>query len=72
MKIYTEPCTCSVCGGDGVALIGTWTWGELRHVDLAVCAENLRRQREDLERREQAVREIEACTAGKEEGHAQK
>jgi len=71
MKIYTEPCTCSVCGGDGMARIGTWTWGELVHVDPAVCAENLRRQREDLERREQVVRKIEERTAGEEGGHAQ-
>lgn len=55
-----------------MARLGSWTWGELIHVDPAVCAENLRHQREELERRERVVQKIEECTAGEGESDAHK
>lgn len=44
---------CDVCGGPAVASsrVAAAQWfGEIRHTDPAVCAEYLRRQRDDLER----------------------
>jgi hypothetical protein len=55
-----------------MARLGSWTWGELIHVDPDVCAENLRHQREELERRERVVQKIEECTAGEGESDAHK
>ena len=75
MKIYTEPVTCSVCGGPGLAradhLWANWL-GLVQHIDPIVCAENLRHQREELERRERVVQKIEECTAGEGESDAHK
>jgi len=52
---HSEPATCTVCGGEGMARpLDSWSWF-LRHVDPSVCAANLRRRREELERREQAI-----------------
>lgn len=53
-KFFTDPITCEVCGEEGHALTGTgykaWLGGKFYHKDPRVCADNLRRQREKLER----------------------
>lgn len=66
MRIFTERCTCDVCGGPGLArpdhVWGSW-FGGLRHNDPAVCAEYLEKRRKRLDKREKAVREAEARLA---------
>jgi len=62
MKIFTEPCTCDVCGGPGLARPdhrwANW-FGGLCHTDSSVCAGYLKEQRDKLQRRERAIQEAE-------------
>jgi hypothetical protein len=57
---YVEPVACSVCGEKGLARAGEghkiWFGGTFRHTDPEVCADNLRRQRRELEREREALR----------------
>lgn len=58
MNPYIIPTTCSVCGEEGMMHACDagmdWIYGA-RHRDPAVCAENLRRQRERLNREKKDI-----------------
>ena len=56
MKIYTEFCKCSVCGGDALARLVDCVW-YVQHVDPKVCTTNLIRKREELDRREKDLKD---------------
>lgn len=58
MRVYTEPCTCDVCGGPGLSKRG-YAWLPGRHTDPAVCAYYLKERAKELEERERKVRETE-------------
>lgn len=63
MRIFTEPCKCCVCGGDGLARIDqVWTsWlGMMRHSDPAICAEILKEQEEEIRLRQERLDRLEA------------
>lgn len=65
MKIFTMPATCDVCGGDGVATpkVAAEQWkvgSEIRHQDPSICAENLRKKKQELDARETALKN--GCT----------
>ena len=56
MKTEVFPCTCSICGGDGVGnsktVAASWYGGNVRHTNPQVCADNLRRKAEELKKLE--------------------
>lgn len=56
MNIYTMPCTCSVCGGEGEMIAKDihrlYLGAQARHRDPEVCAQNLERRRKKLDERE--------------------
>lgn len=50
MQIYTQPVTCDICGGHGVARIADaasrWLGAELAHTDPRICRDNLKAKAE--------------------------
>jgi hypothetical protein len=54
----TYPVTCEVCG-EGVFACKHLAYLSVRHRDPAICAENLRHQRIELEKREGALNKAE-------------
>ena len=56
MNPFIMDVCCDVCGGPGVATVSAagdqWLGYEIRHTDPAVCAEYLKRRKEELDRRE--------------------
>lgn len=55
-----ETC-CDICGEPGMTTIGDsaeqWLGGQLRHTDPNVCARNLKRRKEELDKRENKAKE---------------
>jgi hypothetical protein len=56
MNPYVIEVHCDVCGEGGMATMNDagnqWIGGQLRHTDPNVCAMNLKRRKEELDRRE--------------------
>jgi hypothetical protein len=55
VRVHIFAVNCDVCGGEGAADIRTsaaaWdAYATVAHVDPSVCRDNLRREREELER----------------------
>lgn len=48
------PVICDVCGGKGMATVrdaaDLWRGATVRHTDPSICADNLRRERDRLEK----------------------
>ena len=60
MNPYVMEVCCDICGEKGMATINSaadqWLGVKLRHTDPRICAENLRRKKEELDRREKKER----------------
>lgn len=56
MNPYVMEACCDICGEKGMSTITAgadqWLGGQLRHTDPNVCAINLKRRKEELDRRE--------------------
>ena len=60
MNPYICECTCDVCGEGGVTTISNqadrWLGGTLSHSNPEVCARNLRRKKEELDKKEKELK----------------
>jgi hypothetical protein len=64
MNIFNLSVTCEVCGCEGAAtpkvVAAAWTKGNfVSHRDPQVCADNLKRKKADLDKREKQLQEKE-------------
>jgi len=59
MKVYTEHCDCSICGGEGLARprdsYGIWTNGMV-HCDPSVCRDILAQKARKLKQKEEELK----------------
>lgn len=63
MKIHITTTICDVCGCEGAATYKTaalsWVKGSfVRHTNPSVCAENLRRKKAGLDKREKELNKL--------------